>query len=285
MTRLTPVMIDNVASSLDGRDESLRSELGVDLQMFAFEATGLTPQNDGELPLVAVVPMSCGKGIINGFTETVSAVADHIGFRSFVTRGANASGLAEAYQSGAEIIMMADDDEFIAINVRSNQITNNTLCTALGYVEALRMAEGSLWGKDVAVIGVGRVGSESISLLNSYGARVHIFDNDVRRCEEISALYSDVVVHDSIPSALGSCRLVVNASPAAIREECLQRESTISWPGMPFNFLGSDNPCRHTIIHDPLELGVAVMVAKAYSFSISATEPLPAQPDPLLVIH
>lgn len=285
MTRLTPMMIDEVAFSLDRRDMLLRSELGIDLQMFAFEAAGLTPQNESELPLVAVVPMSCGKGIINGFTDTVSAIADHIGFKSFVTRGANASGLAEAYQSGAEIIMMADDDEFIAINVKSNQLTNNTVCTALGYVEALRMAEGSLWGKDVAVIGVGRVGCESISLLNSYGVRVHIFDKDVRRCEEISSLYTDVVMHDSISSALGSCRLVINSSPAAIREEWLQSGSTVSWPGMPFNFLASEDYCSHTIIHDPLELGVAVMVATAYSFSVSISEPIPAQPDPMLVIH
>ena len=285
MTRLTSMMIDNLASSLNERDACLRSELGVSLHELAFEAAGLSLNPNSKLPKVAVVSMSCGKGIIDGFAETVSAIVDYIGFQSFVTRAANATGLAEAYQSDAEIIMLADDDEFISINVKSNQLINNTTCTALGYVEALRMAEGPLWGKDVAVIGVGRVGRESINLLNSYGVRVHIFDKDVRRCEELSALYTDIVVHDSISSAVGSCRLLINASPAPIKEEWLQECSTISWPGIPFNLIVNNDLHNHTIIHDPLELGVAVMAAKAYSFSMSISEPLPTQSDPMLVIH
>ncbi len=285
MTRLTPVMIDSVASSLHTRDAYLRSEIGTDLQMLAFEAAGLAPQSAFNLPMVAVVPMSCGKGIIDGFTDTVSAIAKHMGFHSFVTRGSNASGLAEAYQSGAEIIMTADDEEFIAINVSSNQLTNNTICTALGYVEALRKAEGTLWGKEVAVIGVGRVGTEVVRLLDYYGVRVHIYDKDSRRCEDVSVIYTDIVVHDSIQSAVNSCRLVINASPAPIRAEWLQYCSIVSWPGMPCNLMARNDDDEHTVIHDPLELGVAVMIATAYSHSASVQEPLPVKSDPLMVIH
>lgn len=285
MTRLTPAMIDNVALSLKDRDALLRSELGVDLQMLAFEAAGLSPEPYSELPLVAVVPMSCGKGIIEGFADTVSAIVNHMGFRSFVTKSANASGLAEAYQSGAGIIMTADDEEFIAIDVRTNRLTTNTLCTALGYVEALRMAEGTLWGKDVAVIGVGRVGGEVVKLLESYGVRIHIYDNDSRRCQDISAIHSDIVIHDNLASAVTSSRLVINCSPSFIRSEWLQESSIVSWPGMPFKLIGDNGRTDHIIIHDPLELGVAVMVAVAYSHSASASDPLPVHVDPMAVIN
>ena len=50
----------------------------------------------------------------------------------------------EAYQSGADIVYMADDDRFISINLNKKKMADNEYATALGYTAALEGATGSL---------------------------------------------------------------------------------------------------------------------------------------------
>lgn len=286
MTRLTSNLICEVTSSLTERDATLRTEIGKDLQMLAFKAAGICSLPTENRPLVAVVPMTCGGGVIDGFSTSVMEIASHIGFRSFVTAGTDVSGFAEALKSGADLILMADDDEFIAVNMSNNRLTTNTHCTALGYVEVLKEAEGSLWGKDVTVIGAGRLGAEAVALLCSQGAHVHIHDVDPERSNELSAEFQDVIVHDDIETAVRSSRLILNASPATLHEAWFQDGSFVSWPGVPFRMIPGPDPPRLTYIHDPIEIGVAVMIAKAYSLGEERDEDaLPAHADPMLVIY
>ena len=84
------------------------------------------------------------------------------------------SGLTDAIRLGADIVFMADDSEFIALNVKKGRLADNTRSTAFGYCTALRTTYGDLNGKEVLVIGSGRVGSSAICWLIAHGALVSL---------------------------------------------------------------------------------------------------------------
>ncbi len=47
-------------------------------------------------------------------------------------------------ESGADIVFMADDLEFVAVNMRERRCADNTHSTALGYSSGLKRAMGGV---------------------------------------------------------------------------------------------------------------------------------------------
>ena len=117
MTRLRTKDIEQIASTLDQYDRRLREVTGHTLRDLARHALGLSNRDCEEMARrfkVSVVPMTCGQGIIPGFCEAVSAIVSHLGFQSHVTRATDATGLAEACETGADCLLFADDQRFVA---------------------------------------------------------------------------------------------------------------------------------------------------------------------------
>jgi pyrrolysine biosynthesis protein PylD len=267
MTRLTDDMVKDIIRSLESTNEMLTSLTGMDTMELACDAIGIVPDMiDLEDIKVGVVPITSGKGIITKFSDSVAEIVRKIGMEAFVTEASDVTGLAEALSAGAEIVFMADDIKFIAINTKNGKFSNNSFATAAGYVSALKGAAGGLEGKEVLVLGAGRVGAIGAELMVEMGAVVTVYDIDKKKTDELSERIK-VKITEDVNAALSVHSLVLNASPGAIDGRFVKLGAIISSPGIPFPFDGLGIKRAGTIINDPLDIGVAVMAVQAASFS------------------
>jgi pyrrolysine biosynthesis protein PylD len=58
------------------------------------------------------VPVTLENGVIGNFSCSLKAITQYFGFENFVTGTYDVSGYYEAVQNDAEIILMADDNNF-----------------------------------------------------------------------------------------------------------------------------------------------------------------------------
>ncbi|HEY3420287.1 MAG TPA: 3-methylornithyl-N6-L-lysine dehydrogenase PylD [Methanomassiliicoccales archaeon] len=269
MTRLTYEMIENVPDSMGLRDERLRHDLGMDMKCLAYLALGL---EESDLNLngfkAAAVPVTSGKGVTPGFCDSVCAITRHLGMESHVTEGTDVAGFYQAMEAGADIVFMADDQEFVAINMREHRAADNTHSTALGYFSALKRAVGPLAGKEVLVIGAGRVGSCAIDLLADEKASITVMDSDLSKIESVKRRYPDVRTVNDLERAVSGAGAIINASPARIPGEWIREGAIISSPGMPYSFDDLGESKARVLVHDPLQIGVSVMAVWSASYSM-----------------
>jgi pyrrolysine biosynthesis protein PylD len=275
VTRLTPDMIKDVPWRCTELDASLQRSTGWTVKELACEAVGV---REGDLPwedlVTAAVPITSGKGVTAGFSESVCAIVEHLGMRSFQTSRADVAGLSDALAMKADIIFMADDEEFIALNTRSSMFADNTRSTALGYFTAFKKTAGALQGREVLLIGAGRVGSVVLDMLAIEKAAVTVLDLDDAKLDIVRRRHPQFVIGRDLRSEIEEHRLIINCSPARITGEWLQRGAIISSPGMPFSFDEEGIRRAKVLIHDPLAIGVSVMAAWAARMML-ASPPLP----------
>ncbi len=262
MTRLTEEMIEDIPRNAKERGERLQNVIGMDLKTLAFRAVGEDP-NDHDLSqyLTASVPITAGLGVIGGFSLSVSAILEGMGFRSFVTSKTDIDGIYEALEKEADIIFTADDLRYIAYNVRTGTYADNAFATAAGYVEALDGVAKGLKNKDVLVIGAGLVGTEAMRILTEKGANVHVTDILEEKAKKAALKFGAIATSD-IDQAISSSKYIFNASPALISGDLISKGAVISSPGLPYSFDAEGEDKSDTIIHDPLDIGTAVMAAK-----------------------
>ena len=109
MTRLQSDDILNIPSKLEAYDEELLAKTGHNLRQIACRAVELK-EEDGLAVIsrlrVGVVPIRWGQGVIEGFCEATAGIIRHLGFDTFVTGQADISGLAEAYETNADVILL-----------------------------------------------------------------------------------------------------------------------------------------------------------------------------------
>jgi len=269
MTRLTADIIKDVPSKISDLDHELEKRIGMNMRDFACYAMDV-PANgiDFNGYDVAIVPVTSGKGIIGGFSSSVAAALKTMGMRSFITSSCDVAGISEAFSSGADIIFMADDERFIALNTRTRSFSDNIWSTAKGYVTALRLAEGGLEGKRVLVIGAGRVGTEAVKILRAEGASVDVTDILPHKAEALGSRYDNVRAIRDVEEAIRNNPLILNASPGMIRGDLIQKGAVISSPGVPYAFDEEGERRAKVIIHDVLSLGVAVMAVASICLSL-----------------
>ncbi len=269
MTRLSVNDIKLVSSRIKNYDKMLFDITGASLKQIAAEAAGsgaelVCPEQYS----VAVIPVTSGLGKIEGFSEAVQAVGNHLGFRTIVTSIPDVRGIAEAYHSGADIIMLADDHVFIAINVRSKRIVDNTEATAKGYVTALKFLVDGLADKEVLLIGAGRLGRKAAECLVDLGAKVAIYD--VKKhlessiAKDLSNKYNSKVLSGfTLDEALSKNNIIFDASSGGgfITGDQIAGQTYMAAPGVPLG-LDRNALCKLTgrVIHDPLQIGVATML-------------------------
>lgn len=261
MTRLTEDMIVDLPANARERSEKLREQIGMDLKTLAFKAIGENPDEyDFSDYLVASVPITAGLGVIGGFSQSVKAILEEMGFRCFVTSEPDVDGIYEALEKGADLLFIADDRRFLAYNAVTGTYSENVSSTAAGYSEALDVAVGGLKGKDVLVIGAGRVGSEAVRILTSKGANVSVTDIIPGKAEELASEYGAISV--DVEEGISSHRYILDAAPGLIPSELIIKGAVISSLGIPYGFDAEGEEKSDMIIHDPLNIGTAVMAAK-----------------------
>ena len=243
MTRLKTDDIINIPAGMADYDAELAAKTGFSLREIACGAAGIG--EDEILPvlnniLVGVIPISSGEGIIGGFCEAVKAIASYLGCRTFITQAADVAGLVEAFENKADIMMLSDDDRFIALHAKSGRIIDNAVATGEGFATGLNLMAGGLKGRDVLVIGCGPVGSSTIESLVRMGARVSVYDINQHRCHNVAKsmgrrLNSRIRSLNDLDTALVDTRFIVDATPAAniILAHHISPETYISAPGVP----------------------------------------------------
>ena len=268
MTRLRSTDIKDIGCALHDYDASLLKKTGHPLRGIAIQAAGISERAMEEglaAHRVAVAPVTTGEGIIEGFAEAVCQILTHLGAEAFVTTGTDVQGLAEAMGKGATILFCADDDRFVALGFAPRKVIDNTDATARGFVAALDLMAGGLRDRKVLVIGgAGRVGWKAASFLKHKGAQVSAFDIDQHKLESL-AMGSNIRVEAELEKSLMRHRFFFDASPAAdlIRAKHIRPDTLIAAPGVPLGLTEEAYPLvQERLIHDPLQIGVATMLAE-----------------------
>lgn len=271
--------IGYVTDRLAVYDQELVTKTGCTLRGLACRAAGVSEtvvEKILENLHVGIVPFTSGQGIIKGFGEALAGIGTHLGCSAFVTHATDAAGLAEAYERKTDIILLADDNRFVAIHTQSRNVIDNAVATGKGFASGLELMAKGLKGKPVLVIGCGPVGQSAVSALLRTGARVSVYDIDPLRyddLEKVEHLKGDVGIRTAkeINEALSDHRYILDASSARdiIHTNHITPGTYISAPGMP---LGLSEDARAMVsdrlLHDPLQIGVATMIVSAVSSSI-----------------
>ena len=223
MTRLREEDISNISLNLKKYDNQLLSNVGKSLSEIAAYAIGSTKKEIYDsyqaLP-VAVIPVTCGEGIINGFSDSVQKIIEFMGFTAFVTGHKDVGGLAEAVKKGAKVIFLADDNYFVAINFFTGKVVDNGKATGKGYAAALDLMSGRLHDKKVLLIGAGAVGTGAAAFMSAQGARVFVYDVNREQAENMKKKVPGVQVVQDLYKSLPEYKLLFDATPAADRCLC-----------------------------------------------------------------
>ncbi len=274
MTRLKTVDIAGLDSMLSLYEAELIAKTGDDLIGLACRAADISKghfQKRVNALSIGLIPITSGQGIIIGFCDAVASILSHVGGKIFVTQKPDVGGWAESFERGADIVMMADDDRFVALNMTHRLVVDNAAATGRAFATGLNMMAGNLEDCAVLVIGCGPVGTSAVETLIRIGARVTIYDIHPSRCRDLkdrvnTPLKSAIRLADDPEPALTENKFILDASPAEniIKVDHITPETYISAPGIP---LGLSEAARlkvsNRLLHDPLQLGVVTMLAMA----------------------
>lgn len=269
MTRLSDSLVEFIGMQLDDYDRELLEKTGFTLKQIACFAAGINEsefQNFATSCKVAVIPITSGKGLIKGFSSAVRVIINHLGCGDvFITKKLDVAGLAEAVEGGAKIIFLADDNQFVAINLYRRKVVDNAEATGRGYVVALEGLKKGLDGESVLVIGGGRVGESAVCALQERGAKVAVFDIDQGKVINLKRKY-EIIPEENLDDALSRYSVLFDASPACgiVKPEHIRSDTVVAAPGIPPGLTTEAHLLIGSrIIHDPLQIGVATMYAMA----------------------
>lgn len=267
MTRLTSEWICEMENTAALWDKTLLKQTGLDYRKIAAAISGKS-ENEilqaAEKYRIAVVPITSGLGTISSFSGSVAAIITTMGFDVFVTEATDVNGIYEAYEKGADIIYMADDDRYIALNIKNCKIGDNNEATAAGYVKLLEsMAGNDLEGKDVAVLGYGIIGQLMAAYLAKKGAKVSVYDKDIsKKPLVVEAGY----IWLKNPDNLVDYKFIADGTSEGswLNEDMVADDVFIAAPGIPFSLtLQAQEKLKGRYVHDLLEIGTAGMIGLA----------------------
>lgn len=258
MTRLVKKDIAELDKNLSHLDRLLEVATGKSLLEIGALAMGKA------LPLIptriAVVPITTGLGIIQGFSETVTAILVYLGADAFITEKTDVSGLQEAFFRGAEVVFMADDQAFSAFHFKNGIFSDNSVATGRGFAAALYLAAKAQAEREVLVLGAGPVGQAAIEFLLEKNVLVVLGEIDQDKARACGEKYPDIkIVADW---TAGVYQYIVEATPIPelIKAKNITDQSIIAAPGVPFGVAPGAAEKADQIIHNLLELGVATML-------------------------
>lgn len=268
MTRLTVEDLEKGPNDLNVYDQILKTNTHLGLLALALKTIPMTLEEFRSkvqfLTRVSVIPTTIGQGFLPGFAQKVAELGCFLNFPCKVTRSHDIAGWGEAVRSGSEMILCADDENFLAINLVSRRVVNNATATGEIYAAALAAAAEGIAERPAGVLGLGPVGQAATGWLRSHGVQVIVYDRNQKKQAAFLSGREDIRVANRIDDVLGQTNLILDATNAAkiIRVKELQNSLILAAPGFP---LGIDdvNSDRVRLIHDPLQLGVAAMMVQA----------------------
>ena len=274
MTRLTGELISEISETIAAYDQELARKSGLTLRQIAARTAGLSEETLCEglrSESVAVIPVTAGQGVIEGFTQAVEGIIEFLGCPCFITENSDAAGFAEAIEKGATIVFLADDNRFIAVNLSQKRVIDNAKATGWSYAHVLDACVGSLNGREVLLIGAGQVGKNALPALLKLGAKVGIFDINGSKVQPLVDQFK-IKQEENLFDALDSYTLFYDASPAPdiILAKHIKPETIIAACGIPIGL--SDEALalvEERLIHDPLQLGTAAMLAMAVGHGLN----------------
>lgn len=270
MTRLVTEWIRELEDTAADRDEELKALTGTGYIRLASLVSGVSEDVLAEASReykVAVVPVTSGFGEIETFPQSVAAITSAMGFDTFVTEGTDVNGFYEAKCSGADIVYMADDDRYIAVNMRNGNIGENDISTGRGYAELMLQFAAARNKKpetgNTVVLGFGRIGKIMAGYLKEKGIIPAVYDKDKSKKE--SVLKQGFKWADSIAEIREYLYILDGTSEGSwLSTAVLSDDVLISAPGIP---LSLDDDGKQMLegryLHDMLETGTAVMLGYA----------------------
>ncbi|MFO7875308.1 MAG: 3-methylornithyl-N6-L-lysine dehydrogenase PylD [Desulfovermiculus sp.] len=271
MTRLASHNVSRLGHYLQEYDAQLVSKTGHSLKDISLKAAQLEARDfdrQVQKKQVFVVPMTSGQGVIPGFCAAVRDIISFLGCKVRMASYPDVSGFAEAFRSHADVIFCADDNDFVAINTRTNSVIHNNQATASAYVSALMLRVQAKVGK-VMMLGCGHIGQAALAVLYGYKQYVAVYDIEkakidswYKTLDNEKKKYTEILSH--FPTSLEPYKALVDATPAAdiIDKEHIHRDLIIAAPGVPLGLTSrAYEKYGNHVIHDPLQLGVASMVS------------------------
>lgn len=255
MALLTPEDLKNIHRQLKEADSAVRRVTGLNIKEICKALYGTSPCCDK----VGIVPVTSGNGIIGNFSASLHEITKYFEFESFVTDVPDVSGYYEAVQKGAEIILMADDNTFLAHNLKNGKIANNQPCTGIIYAEiASRYLRAD--SKDVLVVGLGKVGFPGAVHFVNKGFRVYGYDADKTLLEKAVSNLGIIPFNHSSPRKFST---IFEATPCenTIPEAVLSENCVISTPGIPCA-ISEELRKKYDVelVMEPLGIGTASML-------------------------
>ncbi|TWH59119.1 pyrrolysine biosynthesis protein PylD [Desulfitobacterium sp. LBE] len=268
MTRLQVRDIESILGQMNIYDAELLARTGYRLAHIAAHAVGRLSADIPDPGLIAVLPMTCGLGVISGFAETVAGILGFLGMRAFVPVSFDVKGFAEALERGAEVIFMADEERFIGVHLKTGQLSDNSGATGRGFAAALDCLTGGLKERDVLILGAGPVGRAAAFAVLDFGGHVHILDKELTVSEKLAQdilcqRSCSIGIERELNSAMHKHRAIVVACPEGglIRADHLYTDTCIAAPGVPLGIQAQAiKKVEGRLVHDPLQLGVATML-------------------------
>ncbi len=257
MTRLVQEDVARMAATLPDYQDRLQQLCGKTLREIAILASGNLSSGAAR---VAVIPVTAGLGVIPDFCESVVAIVEFLGCKARVTRCSDLNGMEEAYAED-DILFMANDETFLAINLRTQRVSNNNDATARGFATALACMAGGLDHKNVLLLGAGTVGTCAARTLIALGAQVDVYDTNTEKSELLQRQLPAVQIQADLKQALEAHTLIFEATPSGgfLTRDLLREGTMIAAPGVP---CGIAKECMGHVrcVHDVLEIGVATML-------------------------
>ncbi len=270
MTRLEENWIYKMAEEIEETEGDLRKKTGWGYSELAAQVGGISIrefQKRCEGKKVAVVTMTAGQGEIGRFAGSIQAIVRKLGVEAFLTSGTDVEGLYEATVKGADIVYMADDDRFIALNLRNGRVGENNEGTAKGFVHALQGVAKkngeTLMGQEVLVIGCGPVGRQGAKELQALGARPVCWDLDPLCLESLELENYRKIAS---PEEIRNYRYIFDACSSGDWMDIgmLHPDCRYATPGVPLSLTkAAAGRYGDQMVHDLLQIGVASMLMLA----------------------
>jgi len=258
MALLTPEDLKNINEQLKKADLAVQKVTGLDVKGLCRDFYGTTPNFEK----VGIIPVTSGNGVIGSFSESLDVIAKYFGFHSFVTSVPDVSGYYEAVKRGAQIILMADDNTFVAHNLRNGKIANNQPCTGIIYAEiASRYTKTD--SNEALVVGLGKVGFPGAEHLVNKGFKVYGHDTDKSLLEKAVSELGIIPFELSDPNNSKKFSRIYEATPCAdtIPEGVISENCVLSTPGIPCAISEKlQEKCNVELVMEPLGLGTASML-------------------------
>lgn len=269
MTRLTPEDVKKIPKNIARYDIELKAKVGASIAEIAGKAVGLRESLRKVLQdyKATVVPITSGRGIIEGFAEAVASILEYLGLKAEVAERPDVAGLAEAVAKRSNIIYAADDMVFAGFNLKLLKVSYNHEATGKAYAAALDLRAQGMAGKPVALIGAGRVGCSAANYLYTKRAEIYIYDVNKEKANKLTQQFPErVYICSSIAECLKKAKLVLLATPGRnlIPAHLISKDMIFSVPAVPIGLTRAAlaKLPKENLIHDTLELGVATMTTE-----------------------